>query len=199
MLKIGLTGGIGSGKSAAAAYFAELGAPVIDSDQIARELVMPGSPALDEIVTAFGPEIIRQDGTLDRARLRRRVFADPFQRRRLEAILHPRIYADMHRRLALLQAPYCVLVIPLLLETGATAMVDRILVVDAPEALQRQRVKQRGGMEDDTLEAILRTQLTRAERLQAASDIITNDGDFDHLQQQVKTLHRHYLTLAGQR
>ena len=155
MLIIGLTGGIGSGKSTVAEYIAQLGVPVIDSDRISRELVVPGSPALGEIAAAFGPEMILEDGTLDRSRLRRQVFADPQQRRRLEAILHPRIYAEMRRRIQALDTPYCVLVIPLLLETGATAMVDRVLVVDAPESLQRQRVKRRGGMEDETLEAVL--------------------------------------------
>lgn len=197
MLIIGLTGGIGSGKSTVAEYIAQLGVPVIDSDRISRELVVPGSPALGEIAAAFGPEMILEDGTLDRSRLRRQVFADPQQRRRLEAILHPRIYAEMRRRIQALDTPYCVLVIPLLLETGATAMVDRVLVVDAPESLQRQRVKRRGGMEDETLEAVLRTQLGRAERLRGASDIIVNDGDLTHLQRQVSALHSRYLALAA--
>jgi len=197
MLKIGLTGGIGSGKSTVAGHFAQQGVPVIDADQLAREVVTPGSPALSEIAAVFGPEMIQKDGTLDRSRLRRRVFTDPRQRQRLEAILHPRIYAEMRRRIQSLQAPYCVLVIPLLLETRATAMVDRVLVVDAPESLQRQRVKQRGGMEDETLEAILRTQLDRAERLRGATDIIANDGDLPHLQRQVSALHGRYLALAA--
>jgi len=197
MLKIGLTGGIGSGKSTAAAYFAELGVPVIDTDQIARDLVVPGSPALAEIVAAFGPEMLQEDGSLDRPRLRRQVFADPRQKQRLEAILHPRIYAEMQRRIEALNTPYCVLVIPLLLETGATARVDRVLVVDTPEPLQRQRVMQRGGMETETLEAILRSQLGRVERLQVASDVIVNDGDLSFLQHQISALHSRYLALAA--
>lgn len=197
MLIIGLTGGIGSGKSTVADYFAQQGVPVIDADVLAREVVTPGSLALREIAAAFGPEMILEDGSLNRPRLRQRVFADPEQRQRLETILHPRIYAEMGRRIQTLEASYCVLVIPLLLETGATAMVDRVLVVDAPQSLQRERVKLRSGMEDETLEAILRAQLGGAERLRAADDIIVNDGDLAQLRQQVTALHSRYLALAA--
>lgn len=197
MLIIGLTGGIGSGKSTVAGYFAQQGIPVIDADELARELVAPGKPALREIAAAFGEEMILRDGGLDRQRLRRRVFADPAQRQRLEGILHPRIYAEMRRRIQALHAPYCVLVIPLLLETGEAAIADRVLVVDVPETLQRERVKARGGMEDEALAAVLRIQLGRAERLRAADDIIVNDGDLAHLRQQAEALHRRYLSLAA--
>jgi dephospho-CoA kinase len=196
MLIIGLTGGIGSGKSTVAEYFAQLRIPVIDADRLAREMVVPGSPAVREIADVFGPDVILADGNLDRILMRKRVFIDPEQRRRLEAILHPRIYAEMRRRAQALHADYCILVIPLLLETGGTALVDRVLVVDAPEALQRERARSRDGMSDDILEAILRSQLSRAERLRAADDVIVNDGDLGHLQRQVAALHHRYLDLA---
>lgn len=197
MLIIGLTGGIGSGKSTVAGYFAQQGIPVIDADQLARELVAPGSPALLEIASAFGPDILLADGSLDRPQLRRLAFADPSQRRRLEAILHPRIYAEMRHRSQALEAPYCIWVIPLLLETGKTALTDRVLVVDAPESVQRQRVLARAGMDEDTLEAILRSQVSRNERLHAADDVIVNDADLSHLQQQVAALHHQYLALVN--
>ena len=197
MLIIGLTGGIGSGKSTVAGYFAQRGIPVIDADQLARELVAPGSITLNEITGLFGPDILLPDGSLDRARLRSRVFADPALRRSLEAILHPRIYAEFRRRTLTLQAPYCIWVIPLLLETGETTMVDRVLVVDTPESLQRERVRAREGMDDDTLEAILRSQTSRDERLRAADDVIVNSADLDYLQHQVTALHQRYLDLAN--
>jgi dephospho-CoA kinase len=198
MLKIALTGGIGSGKSTVAAYFAGQGVPVIDADELGRELVMPGCPALAEIAAAFGPEMLLKDGSLDRPRLRRAIYADARQRRRLEAILHPRIYAELRRRVQTLQAPYCLMVIPLLVETGETAIADRILVVDAPEPLQKARVRARDGMTETDVDAILNSQAGRAERLHAADDIIVNDGDLAHLRRQATALHRRYLTLAAE-
>lgn len=197
MLIIGLTGGIGTGKSTVAGYFAQLGIPVIDADRIARELVIPGSPVLREIADAFGTELVLPDGNLDRPQLRQQIFSDPERRRQLEAILHPRIYAEMRRRMQTLHAAYCILVIPLLLETGKTGLVDRILVVDAPEISQRERVISRDGMSEDILEAILRTQISRSERLRAADDIIVNNTDLADLRDQVATLHRRYLDLAA--
>jgi len=197
MLIIALTGGIGSGKSTVAAFFAQLNVPVVDADQLARELVVPGSPALEEIALAFGPEMILNDGRLDRSRLRRLIFADRKQRRRLEAILHPGIYAEMRRRIQTLQGPYCVLVIPLLLETGESTIADRILVVDAPESLQRERVRTRDGLSDADLDAILNAQLGRTERLRAAADIIVNDGDLALLKEQVAVLHSRYQDIAA--
>ena len=197
MLIIGLTGGIGSGKSTVADYFAQHGIPVIDADQLARELVVPGSPALNEIINLFGPNILLPDGNLDRHQLRRRVFADPAQKRRLEAILHPRVYTELGYRTQALRTPYCIWVVPLLLETGGTALVDRVLVVDAPESLQRQRVLRRAGMDETTFEAILSSQVNRAERLSAADDVVVNNSDLSQLQQQVTALHHRYLALAG--
>ncbi len=196
MLIIGLTGGIGSGKSTVTGYFAQHGIPVIDADQLARELVAPGSPSLNEIIDIFGPTILLPDGSLDRSQLRQRVFADPDLKLRLEAILHPRIYTELRYRTQALRTLYCIWVVPLLLETGGTALVGRVLVVDAPESLQRDRVLKREGMDESTLEAILHSQETRAERLRAADDVIVNDSDLSQLQQQVTALHHRYLDLA---
>ena len=197
MLIIGLTGGIGSGKSTVAGYFAQHGIPVLDADQLARELVAPSSPALNEIIDIFGPKILLPDGSLDRHQLRRRIFTDPAQKRRLEAILHPRVYTELRYRTQALRSPYCIWVVPLLLETGGAALVDRVLVVDAPESLQRERVLRREGMDKSTLEAILSSQANRAERLSAADDVVVNNSDLSQLHQQVTALHHRYLDLAS--
>ena len=146
MLRIGLTGGIGSGKSTVAALFAHRGIPVIDTDVIARELVGPGQPALAEIAREFGNDLVTANGELDRGRLRQRVFDDPAARRRLEAILHPRIRAAVQQRLAALDTPYCLIVIPLLVETKFDEFVDRVLVVDVDEEYQRERTSRRDGV-----------------------------------------------------
>ncbi len=199
MLKIGLTGGIGSGKSAAAREFAALGVPVIDTDRIARELVTPGSPLLDRIAEHFGPDILTAAGALDRAALRRHVFADPAARQRLEAILHPPILAEMQRRAEAETAPYVILVIPLLAETGAAGLVDRVLVVDVPEDLQRQRVAARDNLTDAEIDAILAAQCKRDARLKIADDIIDNSGELAALRARVHELHEKYLTLATRR
>jgi dephospho-CoA kinase len=197
MLVIGLTGGIGSGKSTVAAHFARLGVPVIDADAIARALVAYGQPALDEVIAAFGADLRRRDGTLDRARLRRLVLADPERRRRLEAILHPRIRAEMTRRLGEIEAPYCILSIPLLVETGQSGLVDRILVVDCPESLQRGRIAARNDWTTDEIDAMIAAQATRDQRRQAADDVLVNDSDLDTLHRNIEDLHRRYLELSG--
>ena len=200
MLKIGLTGGIGSGKTTVAHYFAALGVPVIDADQIARELVSPGQPALQAIVNAFGTTVLDNNGQLDRARLRARVFgaeAHPGQRQLLESILHPLIRAEMQRRAQAMTAPYGLLSIPLLVEGGQTDQVERILVVDAPEAMQYQRVRQRDNVSSDAeITAILRAQASRQQRLAVADDVIVNDADLEKLHQQILALHEFYLGLA---
>ncbi len=197
MLVIGLTGGAGSGKSTVAARFAALGVPVIDADEVARALVEPGSPALAEIVTAFGADILDPRGALDREGLRRRILDDPEQRLRLEAILHPRIRAEIRRRLTGLEAPYCLLVIPLLIESGREHYpIQRILVIDCPEALQRSRLRARSGWTDAEVDAMIAAQATRAQRLAAADDVIVNDGGLDTLESRVEVLHRHYLALS---
>jgi dephospho-CoA kinase len=196
MLVVGLTGGIGSGKSSVAERLAALGVPVIDADPIARELVAPGQPALAEVVASFGPGVLAGDGALDRRALRRRVFADDQARRNLEAILHPRIRAAMEARLRSLGAPYAVLVMPLLLETGQRDLCHRVLVVDLPEALQVQRVVQRDGQRPAEVEAILRAQCSRAYRRAAADDLLDNSGDRTRLLAQVDALHERYMCLA---
>ncbi|MCB1802394.1 MAG: dephospho-CoA kinase [Gammaproteobacteria bacterium] len=193
MLKIGLTGGIGSGKTAASDHFAELGAEVIDTDLLSRELVQPGQPALQEIVATFGDAVLDSDGRLDRAALRARVFADPGARRQLEAILHPRIRSAMLARAADSNAPYVVFVIPLLLETGQQSLVDRVLVIDVPVAVQRARVAARSGIDAAEIDAILAAQVTREQRVQAADDLIVNDGTLAQLHAAVAHLHRKYM------
>lgn len=199
MLRIGLTGGIGSGKSTAAQYFAELGITIIDADAIARELVSKNSPALADISMHFGKQVLNNIGELDREKLRILVFDSDIERLWLENLLHPLIVEEIQLRSALAPAPYCVLVIPLLLEKNVTHLVDRILVIDAPVELQLQRAQQRDQSKqtnDKQLNAILQTQLSRSERLAQADDILYNDGDLNHLQQQIMQLHTHYLQLA---
>ena len=200
MLVVGLTGGIGSGKTVVSDRFARHGVPVIDTDLIARELVEPGQPALADIVTEFGSNCLDGDGRLHRARLRERVFADPAGRRRLEAILHPRIRAVTRDRVAALTAiPYCLVVIPLLTETGMTDLVDRVLVVDAPEAEQIRRVMARDRIDAIQAQAILAAQARRDARLALADDILENAGDLAELDRRIATLHRHYSVLAATR
>lgn len=195
-LRVGVTGGIGSGKTTVCELFAQLGVPVIDADAIARELVAPGRAALAEISAAFGPDFLDANGELRRERLRALIFGDSEKRKRLEAILHPAVYAEMERRAAHIKAPYCILCVPLLLETGGVRRVDQVLVVDAPEALQKQRVAERDRRSPAEVEAILKTQLSRRERLQAADAVIDNQGDLKTLEPQVLTLHQHFLSLA---
>lgn len=201
MLVIGLTGGIGSGKTAVSDRFARLGIPVIDTDLIARELVEPGQTALAEIAGEFGPDCLDGNGRLHRAHLRERVFADPTGRRRLEAILHPRIRAATRERVAaLIAVPYCLVVIPLLAETGMTDLVDRVLVVDAPETEQIRRVVARDRVDAAQARAILAAQARRDQRLALADDVLENgDGDLDDLDDQVAVLHQRYLELAAAR
>ena len=198
MFVVGLTGGIGSGKSTVAAAFAALGVPVIDTDVIARELTAPGGAALDAVRAAFGETVMQADGTLDRAALRRRVFADTAARHQLEAILHPAIRQRVEQTLAQLDACYVLLVIPLLVETGAYRdVVKRTLVVDCPEAIQLARVMARNGLARDEVMAILAAQATRAERLAIADDVILNTASPEDLRVEVAILHQRYLGLAA--
>jgi dephospho-CoA kinase len=195
-LRIGLTGGIGSGKSEVARRFERLGAAIIDTDVIARELVEPGQPALQQIVDHFGPDLLDTDGRLIRDKLRQRVFADPASRRRLEAILHPLIRERALRLAAQSDAPYCMLVIPLLVETGDDYDLQRVLLVDCAEDIQRQRVRERDRLSDAEIDAILAAQASRAERQAIADDIVVNDQQLQQLEEQVTALHRRYLRLA---
>jgi dephospho-CoA kinase len=191
---VGLTGGIGSGKSAAAAEFERLGATVVDTDAIAHELTQAGGPAIAEIRKLFGPELIGASGAMDRKKMRARVFADPAAKKRLEALLHPLIREESSRRIARAQGPYVIHVVPLLIESpDYRSRVDRVLVVDAPEEVQVERVRRRGGLADDEVRAIVAAQATRAQRLAAADDVIENRGTIDALRAQVAALHRRYL------
>jgi dephospho-CoA kinase len=196
VLKIGLTGGIGCGKSAAARLFVGLGVPVFDADEIVRELVAPGQPALAAIAQEFGEGVCDGDGRLDRAALRARVFADAAAKRALEAILHPLVYETLDARAECLAAPYCVFAIPLLIETGRQAFVDRILLVDCAVGQQYERVRRRDGLDDASIGRILAAQASREEKRAAAHDIIDNTGPVEQLRGQVEALHRTYLALA---
>jgi dephospho-CoA kinase len=197
MFTVGLTGGIGSGKSTVADLFAAYGVPVIDTDVVARELTAPGGAALDAIRAVFGEAVMQADGTLDRAALRRRIFSNGDARRQLEAILHPRIRQIVAERLATLTAPYALIVIPLLVETGGYRdLLNRVLVVDCPEELQIARVMARSGLTQGEVEAILAAQARRDARLAAADDVILNTTAPEALRSQVATLNRRYLAFS---
>jgi dephospho-CoA kinase len=197
--RVALTGGIASGKSMVASLFARHGVPLIDTDVIAREVVEPGQPALAAIVAAFGPEVLGDDGSMDRSRMRERVFGDAAARKRLEGILHPAIRAEMERQSARAPGPYQILVIPLLVESGRRDHVDRVLVVDAPEALQIARLMCRDNVRREQALAALEAQTKRDARLEFADDVIVNDGDPEALTARVDALHREYLRLAARR
>jgi dephospho-CoA kinase len=196
-LRVGLTGGIASGKSTAADLFASLGVSVIDADQIAREVVLPGTDLLQQVAERFGREVLAPDGSLDRRALRRRVFADRDERAALEQLLHPAIRARMETLSATAAGPYQVHVVPLLVETGAMARYERILVVDCAEAVQIARLTARDGITPEEARATLATQSSRATRVAAADDIIDNSGPETDLRPQVEALHRRYLALAA--
>ena len=192
MLRVGLTGGIGSGKSTAAAIFAGHGVPIIDADEIARRLVAPAEPAFREIVQAFGEEVVAADGNLDRQRLRKIVFEDAPRRHQLEAILHPRVHDEIERQTRRLDAPYCIIVIPLLIEADQRDLVDRIVVIDVDEDLQRQRVAARGQLPEEQIRQIIAAQLSRSERLRYADDVILNNATLADLRVSVDRLHERY-------
>ncbi|MBK9021576.1 MAG: dephospho-CoA kinase [Sulfuritalea sp.] len=197
---IGLTGGIGSGKSAAAALFAERGITVVDTDAIAHALTAPGGAAMPAIRAEFGDAVAGADGALDRAAMRAIVFADPGARKRLESILHPMIRAESERLLAAdgARAPYAILMVPLLVESGDyRKRVDRVAVVDCAEATQIARVMNRNGLARAEVERILAAQASRAERLAAADDVIDNDGELAALAPQIERLHAQYLAFCG--
>lgn len=198
-LKIGLAGGIGSGKSTVAELFRLHGVPVLDADMLTRELTRPGQPALEDIRALFGDDILDEEGRLRRDRLRERVFADDYLRRQLENLLHPRVYEQLETRSQNLTAPYVLWVVPLLLETAAGERVDRILVVDCPERSQIERVMARDRQRATDVEMIMKRQLPRQKRLRLADDVLINDHDIDHLRGEVARLHSRYLELAGTR
>ena len=195
-LRIGLTGGIASGKSTVSQRFAELGVPVIDADVASRKVVEPGTPGLAQVVERFGADVLR-GGQLDRRALRSRIFEDASLRQALDAILHPLIRAEMEREVEQAQAPYVVMAIPLLVEGGSAAdRVDRVLVVDADETLQIQRLRARDGSTEEQARAILASQASRAVRLAAADDVLLNTGTVAELRQAVDRLHEQYLQHA---
>ncbi|OOV94195.1 MULTISPECIES: dephospho-CoA kinase [unclassified Pseudomonas] len=194
---LGLTGGIGSGKSAAAQHFIDLGIHVVDADHAARWVVEPGRPALARIAEHFGAGVLQADGQLDRAALRKLIFEVPEQRRWLEALLHPLIAEEIVVHLARAQSPYAILVSPLLIESGQAAMTQRVLVIDVPQQLQIERTLQRDQISEQQIQAILKAQASREERLRHADDVLANDRDLAWLHSEVERLHHFYLTLRG--
>ena len=195
-LRIGLTGGIASGKSTVAEHFRRLGVPIIDTDIIAREVVAIGSPALEEMRKRFGDSVIDESGNLDRAAMRKLIFLDDAARSDLEAILHPRIGAEVRRQAETVGGPYQIIAVPLLVSSQLLQFVDRVLVVDCEEDTQLQRLLKRDAGTIDEAQRILAAQSSRAERLAIADEVVTNDSDLQHLQDQVTALHAAYLHLA---
>lgn len=194
---VGLTGGIGSGKTSVANFFMEFGAAVVDTDEIAHRLTKPGQPALDAIRAAFGAAFIGRNGTLDRPKMRDLVFADPGARKKLEGILHPLIRQEVVTRITSCAAPYLVIVVPLLLETGNYRdLTHRVLVVDCDEETQVSRTMARSNLSREEVRAIMASQIDRSARLRLADDVLVNDGDPAHLRRQVAALHASYLELA---
>lgn len=194
---VGLTGGIGSGKSAAAGEFARLGAAVIDTDAIAHELTRAGGAAVADVRRIFGDGYLDAAGAMDRAKVRALVFADAAARARLEALLHPLIRAESQRRIAAASAPYVVHVVPLLVESpDYRKRVQRVLVVDCPLQVQKERVRQRSALAEEEIERIIGAQISRDARRAAADDVIDNSGTLDALHKQVRALHRRYLEMA---
>jgi dephospho-CoA kinase len=191
-----LTGGIAAGKSAVSECFARLGAAVVDTDVIARELVQAGQPLLAEIVAAFGPGFLDPGGQLDRQRMRELIFTDPDSKQKLEAILHPAIGKAVQQRLGTLDADYCILVVPLLAESGSYRWADQVLVVDVDEETQISRVMARDRISREQALAILQSQASRQQRLALADDVIGNQGSLAELEQAVAALHARYLRLA---
>ncbi len=195
---VGLTGGIGSGKSAAAEEFARLGASVVDTDAIAHEVTGPGGAAIPEVKRQFGSAFVDATGAMDRTQMRDLVFRDPAQKQRLEALLHPMIRAESAWRIASATGPYALHVVPLLIESpGYRERVGRVLVVDCPEELQISRARQRSGLPEAAIRRIMDAQLQREKRLAAADDVIDNSGSLSAMQQQVRNLHETYLRLAS--
>ena len=196
-LRIGLTGGIASGKSTVANMFAELGVELVDTDVIARTVVEPGQPALGEIRAAFGDDVIGEDGRLDRRRLRAIVFADDERRRELEAILHPKIRDEAARQSALARSPYHLVVVPLMVESPMRHEMNRVLVVDCTEDTQLERLLARDMESEEQARRMLAAQASRDDRLRIADDVIRNDGDLNETRMQVADLHAFYLSLTG--
>jgi dephospho-CoA kinase len=197
MIKIGLTGGIGCGKSTVSKHFEELKIPVIDADEIAHQLVAIGQPALLRIKIEFGLQLFHEDGSLNREQLRELIFSDPKQKQKLESILHPLVFESIKTKLEQLNSPYCIICIPLLFETNMTKFVDRILVVDCSVETQIERVIKRDHITKERLESIINSQVSRAYRIAHANDLIDNSETDDRLAEDVKKLHNSYLSLSA--
>lgn len=197
---VGLTGGIGSGKSTVAELFVEQGAGLVDTDVIARELTMADGIAMPKLTAEFGRDILAADGALDRTAMRQLAFAHPSARSRLESILHPLIRQTSSERCLAATEPYVILAVPLLVESGNySGRYDRIVVVDCPESLQIERVMARNGLSMDEVKAIMAAQATRQQRLSVANDVVVNDADKSKISEQVKTLHSNYVALLAQK
>ncbi|GAA5216695.1 dephospho-CoA kinase [Corallincola platygyrae] len=199
MFVVGLTGGIGSGKSTVAAMFSDLGITVVDADQVAREVVAKGSEALSQIASHFGQDILLPTGELDRTALRSRVFADQQERHWLNTLLHPLIGEEMRRQLSHSSSPYTIWMVPLLVENKLTAQADRVLVIDVPESIQIQRATSRDSQSQQQITDIMNSQASRAERLSLADDTLDNNRPESEVRQTVESLHHHYLRLAAQK
>ena len=199
MYVVAITGGIGSGKTTVANQFAALGIEVVDADLIAREVVAPGTPALAAITSHFGPEILTEQGLLDRRVLRERIFSDPAAKSWLNALLHPIIRSEMLRQCAAANSPYCLLVVPLLVENRLTELADRVLVIDVDEATQIERTCRRDGVSREQAQAILASQASRSERLAMADDVLDNQsGTTETIRERILALHETYLAFASQ-
>ena len=199
MYVVAITGGIGSGKTTVANQFAALGIEVVDADLIAREVVEPGTPALTAIASHFGPGILDEQGRLDRRALRERIFSDPAAKSWLNALLHPIIRSEMLRQCAAANSPYCLLVVPLLVENRLTGLADRVLVIDVDEAIQIERTCRRDGVSREQAQAILASQASRSERLAMADDVLDNQsGTTETIRERILALHETYLAFASQ-
>ena len=198
-LRVGLTGGIGSGKSTVKDCFDQLGVPTIDADEISHRITTPGQAAFNEVVALFGKECLDEAGNLNRQRLRELIFSVPALKKKLEAIIHPRVRDDIRTFTDRVDYPYCVICIPLLLETGGQSAMDRVLVVDAPENVQVERVARRDNAKEDQTRSIIMAQISRSERLRCAHDIIVNDGSINELKIQVGKLHNKYIELSSEK
>ena len=196
-LTIALTGGIGSGKTSIASIFKSLGVPIIDSDTISKEIILPGKPCFKDIVNEFGEEILTNKGTIDRYKLRDIIFNNDKTRIKLENIIHPVVFKNIDTEISLINYPYCLVIIPLLIETKSTERFDRILVIDALESLQFERIVKRDDISPILIKKIIKTQAKRKERLRYANDIIVNNDTIMNLNKSINTLHKKYLGLSN--
>ena len=197
VLTIALTGGIGSGKTSIASIFKSLGVPIIDSDTISKEIILPGKPCFKDIVNEFGEEILTNKGTIDRYKLRDIIFNNDKARIKLENIIHPVVFENIDTEISLINYPYCLVIIPLLIETKSTEKFDRILVIDALESLQFERIVKRDDISPILIKKIIKTQAKRKERLRYANDIIVNNDTIMNLNKSINTLHKKYLGLSN--